>query len=182
MLGFVNENRHWTGVSYQFGAPSQLFQVDQVTSELVSIAELDAEKLCALASRKEPDSSQNAWSENVFYPGRPSFLSFPESVDFTQPIISEWTAGSIKCSSPPPPYILDSQQFAPEALRTPRLPPPSPSHDRRTELLINFRAKIPQGHLVTCYSDEEEEEADEDHGSGVVVVVDDDDDDDDDDD
>ncbi|VDL92071.1 unnamed protein product [Schistocephalus solidus] len=61
MLGFVTENRLWNGVNYQFGAPSQLFQVDPITSELLSIAELDAEKLCALANHKESDASQNAY-------------------------------------------------------------------------------------------------------------------------
>lgn len=43
------------GITNAFGAPSQLFHLNSVTSELSVKAEIDAEKLCALAMRREDE-------------------------------------------------------------------------------------------------------------------------------
>lgn len=52
VLGVVSEQNSNKGLSFSFGAPSQLFHVHMLTSELTLKAELDAEKLCALANRR----------------------------------------------------------------------------------------------------------------------------------
>lgn len=55
VLGIVAGSAPQSSVTYSFGAPSQLFRLDNVTSELSLKSELDAEKLCALATRREDE-------------------------------------------------------------------------------------------------------------------------------
>ncbi|VDD81788.1 unnamed protein product [Mesocestoides corti] len=54
-LGAVAGSSPQKGVTNSFGAPSQLFQLDPLTSELYLKSEIDAEKLCALATRREDE-------------------------------------------------------------------------------------------------------------------------------
>ncbi|EUB61026.1 Protocadherin gamma-A4 [Echinococcus granulosus] len=55
ILGNVAGSAPQKSVTYAFGAPSQLFHLDPVTSELSLKAEIDAEKLCGLATWRDDE-------------------------------------------------------------------------------------------------------------------------------
>ena len=55
LLGTVAGPAPQNGFRNAFGAPSQLFHLDPTTSELSVKAEIDAEKLCALATRRDDE-------------------------------------------------------------------------------------------------------------------------------
>lgn len=56
-LGIVAGPAPQSSVNYAFGAPSPLFELDASTSTLSLKAELDAERLCAIATRRERGDS-----------------------------------------------------------------------------------------------------------------------------
>lgn len=59
VLGIVASSAPQKSAINAFGAPSQLFHLDPITSELSLKAEIDAEKLCNLASWR--DDKKGGW-------------------------------------------------------------------------------------------------------------------------
>ncbi|KAM3182894.1 hypothetical protein ACTXT7_011433 [Hymenolepis weldensis] len=55
ILGTVAGPSPQKGVTNALGAPSQFFQLDPITSELSLKAEIDAEKLCALTTKRDDE-------------------------------------------------------------------------------------------------------------------------------
>ncbi|KAM7532960.1 hypothetical protein Aperf_G00000126853 [Anoplocephala perfoliata] len=65
ILGVVVGTIPQKSVTNALGAPSQFFHLDPVTSELSLKTEIDAEKLCALASRREDEKGMNGGLTDV---------------------------------------------------------------------------------------------------------------------
>lgn len=59
ILGIVVGTTPQKSVTNALGAPSQFFHLDPLTSELSSKTEIDAEKLCALATRREDEKGRS---------------------------------------------------------------------------------------------------------------------------
>ncbi|VDO04637.1 unnamed protein product [Rodentolepis nana] len=59
IIGIVTGLSSQKSVTNALGAPSQFFQLDPITRELSLKTEIDAEKLCALATRRDDDKGRS---------------------------------------------------------------------------------------------------------------------------
>lgn len=58
ILGIVSGSSVQKSVTNSLGAPSQFFHLDPDSSELTLKSEMDAEKMCALATRRDDEKSR----------------------------------------------------------------------------------------------------------------------------